>query len=258
MSSPFDTFDTLPDAFGAPISHGAWEVRAATVADMPALAALRGRAFRGGGEDGDGFDARCLHLWIEDRGALPGVPLATVRMQRHPQGDLAQGYAAQFFDLEALAQAPGPVLELGRLCVHPDHQTPDTMRLIWAGLTRVADRTGAARLIGCTSFTGTDPEGFGAALSLLAARHLGPEGQRPGARVAGAVDFSARAAQSPGQQALAQLPPLLRAYLSLGGWVGNDLVIDRDLGTCHVFTCVEIATMPEPRKRLLRALAGAA
>ena len=52
------------------------------------------------------------------------------------------------------------------------------------------------------------------------------------------------------------MPPLLRAYLALGGWVGSDLVIDRELGTSHVFTCVEIAAMPEPRKRLLCALAG--
>jgi len=258
MSSPFGSFDTLRDTFGAPIAQGTWEVRTAMAEEMPALAALRGLAFRGGGEDGDGFDARCLHLWVEDRVAHPGVPLATVRMQRHPEGNLAQGYAAQFFDLEALARAPGPVLELGRLCVHPDHHTPDTMRLIWAGLTRVVDRTGVARLIGCTSFNGTDPEAFGAALSLLAARHQGAVAQRPRARIGSAVDFAARAAQPPGPQALAQLPPLLRAYLSLGGWVGSDLVIDRDLGTCHVFTCVEIATMPETRKKLLRALAGAA
>lgn len=257
MSSPIAGFAAMPDAFGPPIRQGAWEIRPAAASEMAALSELRGLAFRGGGADGDTFDARCLHLWLEERVALPGVPLATVRMQLHPEGELGQGYAAQFFDLTALAQAPGPALELGRLCVHPDHQTPDTMRLIWAGLTRVVSATGAARLIGCTSFTGTEPGAFDAALCLLAARHLGPEGQRPRARVRGAVGFADRATQPPGPQALVQLPPLLRAYLSLGGWVGGDLVVDRDLGTCHVFTCVEIATMPERRKKLLRALAGA-
>jgi len=257
MSSPFAFPQTQPDAFGGPIRHGDWEVRAARAADIPALAKLRGLAFRGGGADGDAFDARCVHLWVENRSAHPGVPLATARLQLHPEGDMAQGYCAQFFDLAALGRLPGQALELGRLCVHPDHQTPDTMRLIWAGLARVVDRTGAARLIGCTSFTGTDPEAFAQALALLAARHLGPEGVRPRAIATEAVDFAPRAAQQPGPQALAQLPPLLRAYLSLGGWVGSDLVIDRDLGTCHVCTCVEIATMPEARKKILRALTGA-
>lgn len=258
MSSPFTVRHGVTDAFGAPIRQCGWEVRAARAAEMTALAALRGLAFRGGGKDGDAYDARCLHLWVEDRGAYPGVPLATARIQVHREGDLGRGYAAQFFDLDALARAPGPALELGRLCVHPDHQTPDTMRLIWAGLTRIADRTGAARLIGCTSFTGTVAETFSAALTLLAARHLGPAALRPRAHAGGSVDFSSRAGNLPGPQALAQLPPLLRAYLSLGGWVGGDLVIDHDLGTCHVFTCVEIANMPEPRKKLLRRLAGTA
>lgn len=256
MSSPVSDPGALRMAFGAPIRRGGWEVRPAQTAEMPALAALRGLAFRGGGEDGDAFDARCLHLWLGRQGPDAGAPLATVRMQLHPPGDPGQGYAAQFFDLAALGQAPGPALELGRLCVHPDHQTPDTMRLIWAGLTRVVGVTGAARLIGCTSFAGTDPDAFTDALALLAARHIGPDALRPQARVRGAVSFATGTARRPGPQALAQLPPLLRAYLSLGGWVGGDLVIDRDLGTCHVFTCVEIATMPEARKRLLRALAG--
>ena len=188
----------------------------------------------------------------------PGEPLATLRAQLHREGDPAQGYAAQFFDLAGLARAPGPALELGRLCVHPDHPAPDAMRLIWAGVARLVAVTGAARLIGCTSFSGTDPAAFGEGLRLLAARHLGPVGQRPSARVTGAVGLSTFAPPPPGPGAPGQLPPLLRAYLALGGWVGSDLVIDRELGTSHVFTCVEIAAMPEPRKRLLCALAGEA
>jgi len=258
MSSPMSSPFPHADAFGAPIRRDGWQVRAASAREFPALAALRGRAFRGGGEDGDAFDARCLHLWVEGYAMRPGEPLATLRAQVHPEGDLAQGYAAQFFGLAGLARAPGPVLELGRLCVDPEHPAPDAMRLIWAGVTRLAAVTGAARLIGCTSFSGTDPGAFAEGLRLLAARHLGPPGQRPPALAAGAVDFSTFAPPPPGPEAPGRLPPLLRAYLALGGWVGNDLVIDRDLGTSHVFTCVEIAAMPEPRKRLLRALAGEA
>ena len=33
------------------------------------------------------------------------------------------------------------------------------------------------------------------------------------------------------------------------------LVIDPDLGTCHIFTCVEIETMPEARKRVFLRMA---
>jgi len=55
---------------------------------------------------------------------------------------------------------------------------------------------------------------------------------------------------------MANMPPLLRTYLMMGGWVSDHAVIDADLGTLHVFTGLEIAAIPPARKRLLRAVAG--
>ena len=52
------------------------------------------------------------------------------------------------------------------------------------------------------------------------------------------------------------MPPLLRTYLMMGGWVSDHAVIDRQMGTLHVFTGVEIRAIPAARQRLLRALAG--
>jgi putative hemolysin len=52
------------------------------------------------------------------------------------------------------------------------------------------------------------------------------------------------------------MPPLLRSYLAMGGWVSDHAVVDRDLGTLHVFTALEIAALPPARARRLRALAG--
>ena len=52
------------------------------------------------------------------------------------------------------------------------------------------------------------------------------------------------------------MPPLLRSYLALGGWVGDHAVLDRDLGTMHVFTGVEVRRIPAARARALRRLAG--
>jgi L-ornithine Nalpha-acyltransferase len=243
-----------PTRFGPPIRQGALSVAPAATADEVAQClALRALAFRGdaGAADGDGFDAACLHLRVGPDG---GAVLATLRLQPHEPGRIA-GYAACHYDLSALQGQPGAALELGRLCLHPDHGDPDLMRLIWAGVARAADAWGAARLIGCTSFPGTDPDALAPALGLLATRHLGPPDLRPGKRspATRAVSDWAGAADAAGA---ALLPPLLRAYLALGGWVSDHLVIDADLGTCHVFTCVEIATMPEGRKRILRGLAG--
>jgi L-ornithine Nalpha-acyltransferase len=51
------------------------------------------------------------------------------------------------------------------------------------------------------------------------------------------------------------MPPLLRSYLMMGGWVSDHAVIDRQMGTHHVFTGLQIAAIPAGRARLLRALA---
>jgi putative hemolysin len=54
------------------------------------------------------------------------------------------------------------------------------------------------------------------------------------------------------------MPPLLRSYLGMGGWVSDHAVIDNELNTLHVFTGVEINMMRPGRVRQLRrAEAGA-
>jgi L-ornithine Nalpha-acyltransferase len=246
-------------ALGPPLRLGGLEMRLAAPDEMAGVMALRARAFRGDAraDDSDAFDAGALHLRVGPPG---GAARAALRLIVHPEGEIA-GYAAAHYDLRALAAAPGRALELGRLCLDPDHPDPDLMRLIWAGVARAVDGLGAARLIGCTSFRGTDPVPLAPALGLLAQRHIGPDGLRPpmpqGARAALRCDL-AQFAPAAGPEGAALLPPLLRAYLALGGWVSDHVVIDPDLGTCHVFTCVEVAGMPEGRKRVLRGLAGQA
>ena len=51
-----------------------------------------------------------------------------------------------------------------------------------------------------------------------------------------------------------RMPPLLKAYLMMGGWVSDHAVIDYHMNTLHVFTAVEIGLIPPLRKRRLRAL----
>lgn len=233
--------------FGAPLVRDLWTVRLAGPEDMPAVMRLRARAFRGNeaADDSDAYDADSLHLWV---GGRDGVPTATLRLRRHdtPESLLA-GYAATYYDLRAMAAAGGTSIELGRLCT--DQGKSDMMmRLVWTGVARLVLRTGAARLIGCTSFHTTDPAPLAPAWALLRARHLGPETVAPGRLAAETIGFETVDA-APDKSAASLLPPLLRAYLAMGGWVSDHAVIDRDLGTCHVFTCVDIDTMPDTRKR---------
>ena len=55
-------------------------------------------------------------------------------------------------------------------------------------------------------------------------------------------------------RAMRAMPPLLKIYLIMGGWVSDHAVVDSHMNTLHVFTGVEIGMIPPERKRLLRAL----
>ncbi|MCC5988009.1 MAG: GNAT family N-acetyltransferase [Pararhodobacter sp.] len=250
MSSVFD-----PLALGPPVERGGFEMRLArNRSELQQLQRLRARSFRGdeSANDADRHDARSRHLWI----ARPGEPpLATLRLSHHLDAQsLLAGYSAGFFDLEPIARLQGTALELGRLCLRPQAPTAEVMRLIWTGIARMTIRSGAQRLIGCTSLDGADPARHRALLAQLAVRHLGPPDQRPAARGPGASGFGHLATQKPAP-APPRLPPILRFYMSLGGWVSDQLAIDTDLNTCLLFTCVEVAAMPASRRQLLRALA---
>lgn len=217
--------------------------------DSAAALSLRAICFRNGASDADALDATCDHWTVVD--GTTGETVAAFRILLIPDAaGLGGSYSARFYDLSRLATLSGPYLELGRFCLHPDRHDPDILRLAWAGLTRIVDGQGVQLLFGCSSFHGTDPAPHLDALAQLS-RHIAPPDRAPQRR-AGALDLPTHSPDP--KRALAAMPPLLRTYLAMGGWVSDHAVIDRDLHTLHVFTGVEIARIPPARARLLRAL----
>ncbi|TMM54826.1 GNAT family N-acetyltransferase [Sulfitobacter sabulilitoris] len=226
-----------------------------TETDIAAAQALRARCFGlAPSADVDRFDARCDHLLIEDMRS--GGVAGCCRVLSLTGADLAQSYAAQFYDLSALRHFDGPMIELGRFCVAPEGRSPDILRAAWAAITRLVDAGGVTLLFGCSSFSGIDPAPYRAAFAALAARHRAPDRWAPGIAAAEVVRYceETHPPHAP-KLAMMQMPPLLRSYLAMGGWVSDHAVVDRAMRTLHVFTGVEIAAIPAARKRLLRALA---
>lgn len=231
-------------------------------ADLRAALALRQQVFRGaagkaGVPDRDAFDARSTHMLVECR--RTGALMCTFRMMQFDAGtDIVQGYAAQFYDLSALAEFDGPLLEIGRFCLAPDAQDPDILRVAWGALTSHVDAQGVKLLFGCSSFHGINAEAHLDAFSLLKERHLAPKRWLPRVKSPSIFPFAAklRRRQPDLNAAMKAMPPLLRSYLAMGGWVSDHAVVDRDLGTLHVFTGVEIAAIPPSRARALRAIVG--
>jgi putative hemolysin len=237
-----------------PLSKGKYTVqRAATAAEKAAALDLRALCFGIADGAADQFDAAAVHMLV--RAQSDGAVVATFRMSTCAGAGIADSYAAQFYDLEKLHNFEGPLLELGRFCVHPDYADPDILRIAWASLTAFVDEAGVQMLFGCSSFAGTQPERYLDAFALLRARHLGPERWRPAVKAPEVFLYSAEITAKPDLvRANAAMPPLLRSYLMMGGWVSGHAVIDRTMNTLHVFTALDIGAIPPARKKLLRAL----
>lgn len=226
--------------------------------EFVAIHMLRGQRFHPDAPDvpdTDRFDPLCQHLMVADR--TTGVLLATARVRLlSSRSDFDACYTAQSYDIGPIAQHFSPALEIGRLCVTegPD-ASADVFRALLGGLTAFAVRGKAQVLTGCASFHGADVARHAGALSYLNARHLGPLSCRPLHRAAESVLLSELPPS--GAQAARDLPPLLRMYLAMGGWVSDHAVIDRSLNTLHVLVAVPVSDIPPARMRALGALLGA-
>lgn len=222
--------------------------------DIKAAQALRARCFALAAPlDADGFDSHATHVLVED--VSDGTLVCCFRLLKLDGAHLAQSYAAQFYELSALTAFEGPMLELGRFCVAPERSDPDILRIAWAAMTDFVDREGVQLLFGCASFAGVETETYLDAFAVLRARHLAPKRWLPRVKAPDVFRFAARLRRRPDmKKAMARMPPLLRTYLMMGGWVSDHAVVDHKMNTLHVFTGLEIGAIPEHRKRLLRAL----
>ena len=233
-----------------PFLKGRYRVRMAEGAqDIAACQALRHACFYGRvGLDVDAFDLDRSHVMVMDGDALAG----TCRVKCYHSGaDICDSYAAQRYDLSQLFAYDASLMEVGRFCVAPGIAEADVLRLTWGALAQMVDQANVGLIFGCASFSGVDPSVYDAAFSHLAARYLAPAQWAPARRAEEVVPLVVRGEKT---QALQQLPTLLRSYLSRGGWVSDHAVVDRDLGTLHVFTGLEVARIPARRAAALRAI----
>lgn len=249
-----------------PFRRGRYQARLAEIEDdIRAAQRLRWLCFvaRNGPEDdgqqidSDALDPECCHVMVEE--VASGRLVCTFRFLRLAGGsEIARSYSAQFYNLAALERFDGPMVEMGRFCIHPEWRDPDIIRTAWAAMTRYVDEAGIEMLFGCSSFVGTEPDAHAEAFAMLKERHLAPRRWWPRVKAPKVFRFArALRLRKPDQrQAMAAMPPLLRSYLAMGGWVSDHAVVDPVLHTMHVFTGVEIRAIPPSRRKLLRATAG--
>ncbi len=200
----------------------------------PASAALR--------RDRDPFDLVADHLVVVDDAIGPGPAgiVATYRLiQREGALKLGRFYSADEYDLTPVLNFPGRVLELGRSCVDAAYRGRAAMQLMWRGIAAYVFRHQIDLMFGCASLPGTDPALLAAELTYLYANHLAPPALRMRALPGRFVEMHRPGAGPPDPRVLNQLPPLIKGYLRLGGFVGDGAVIDAQFNTTDVAVVVK-------------------
>ncbi len=195
--------------------------------------------------DFDSFDSYCDHLIVIDRkrGHDERGIVATYRLLRREAAKRrGQFYSIDEYDISPLTAHPGEILELGRSCVAAEYRNKMAMQLLWKGITEYVLFHQVEIMFGCASFPGTDPTAHRVALSYLHHRHLAPLEFRPRALAQRYVDMNMMPlTEIDEKRALATLPPLIKGYLRLSGYVGDGAVIDRQFGTVDVAIVVVTA-----------------
>jgi putative hemolysin len=109
------------------------------------------------------------------------------------------------------------------------------MQLLWRGIGEYCFRHDIKLMFGCASLPGTEPAELALPLSYLHHHHLAPEELRIRAVPERYVDMNMLPAEAIDKKpARAALPPLIKGYLRLGGFVGDGAVVDRQFNTTDV------------------------
>ena len=193
--------------------------------------------------DFDAYDEECDHLLVIDRrlGTGAAAVVGTYRLIRRPAAEkVGHFYSVDEYDISNIEAFQGEILELGRSCLLAEYRARAAMQLLWRGISDYVIYYDIGLMFGCASLPGTDPNAHAMALSYLHHFHMAPPELRARALPGRYVDMNLMpAAEIDKRRALMMLPPLVKGYLRLGGFVGDGAVIDHQFNTTDVFITVK-------------------
>ena len=180
------------------------------------------------GLDMDDYDPHCAHIGVRDLNS--GRLVATTRLLDHQAAaTLGSFYSEEEFSLHGLAKLQGPILEIGRTCVDPAYRNGGTIAVLWGELAEVLNEGAYRYLMGCASIPMQDGGVQAQAIMqrlrerYLCQEHLRAEPKHP----LPSLDLPSNV--------IAELPPLLKAYMRLGAKICGEPCWDKDFQVADVF-----------------------
>lgn len=193
--------------------------------------------------DYDSFDEYADYLLVIDhnKNTVMEQVVGTYRLLPQEKAELAgRFYSEDEYDLSALKEYPGRLLEVGRSCVDSRYRGRAAMQLLWEGIAFYIFIHRIDILFGCASLPGANVEDHKESLTYLYHTNLAPPALRVTAVPARRVEMiHCDPHQLNHRRALVNLPPLIKGYLRLGGYVGDGAVIDEQFNTTDVAIIVK-------------------
>ncbi|WP_170339190.1 GNAT family N-acetyltransferase [Ruegeria arenilitoris] len=216
------------------------------------------RELGGGGEmvdHAEGLERDQFDPYFDHMLAYDDVTGEVVGVYRLLPGDrvaeVGRFYSEDEYDLTVLKNSGRKLLELGRSCLHPDYRGGTAMYHLWNGLAKYVSEREIEVLFGVASFHGTDVKHLAQPMSMLHHNHLAP----PELRVRAQPDVYQNMNLVPKdaldrRSAMLQVPALIKAYLRLGGFVGEGAFIDHAFNTTDVCLILDTTRMNERQRRI--------
>ena len=200
------------------------------------------------GLEQDQFDPFFDHMIVQD--VATGKTVGVYRLLRDDHAaQMGRFYSEDEYDLAPLRASGRKLLELGRSCLHPDYRGGAAMFHLWSGLAEYVADHEIEILFGVASFHGTDPAPLANSLSMLHHNHLAPEDLRVRSKVFQPMDLVAPDALDR-RQAMIDTPALIKAYLRLGGYVGEGAFVDHAFNTTDICLILDTEKMNARHSRL--------
>lgn len=198
--------------------------------------------------EADEFDPSFDHLILVDTRRDPALLDDVVGVYRlltcDRAAEIGRFYSETEYDLAPLRASGRRLLELGRSCVDIEHRGGSAMYHLWNGLADYVRTRRIEVLFGVASFHGRDPGPLAQPLSWLHHHHLAPEAIRVRARPAHRQEMNLMPEEALDRRAaMLATPPLIKAYLRLGGFVGDGAWIDHAFNTTDVCLIMDTAKM---------------
>ena len=200
--------------------------------------------------DVDYFDKFCDHLVVIDTSKSKNFVVGTYRLLiKSKEKSLEKFYTETEFNISKLKKANLKILEVGRSCVHSDYRDGTIIRLLWKGLASYILEQNIKFIIGCASFNTRKIRDINQHLSYLQHYHLAPVRFRSYPLFSKSIVWkNVKKSKINKVKIFKELPPLIKAYIRAGAWIGKGAVIDKSFGSIDVCILLKVENI---RKKYL-------